>query len=245
MLHTYKDIQQSLRQYATPERKRKIEWFFKTDKGQYGEGDQFIGVTNPDIRKVAKQYKDIDLQEIELLLQSPIHEDRLCALILLVNKNQKATLEHRKDIANMYIVNLHYINNWDLVDLSAHYILGRAIADDIQPMSILSDLAHSPILWERRISIISTMYFISQGDINLSLNIAHKLLTDTEDLIHKAVGWTLREAWKKSSKKVEQFLIDNYSQLPRTTLRYAIERFPEEKRLQFLRMEYKKKMSLI
>ena len=238
MPHTYKDIQQSLREYATPERKNKIEWFFKTAKGQYGEGDKFIGVTNPDVRKVARQYKDIDLREVELLLHSPIHEDRLCALILLVNKNQKATLEHRKDIANMYIVNLHYINNWDLVDLSAHYILGRAIADGIQPMSILSDLAQSPILWEKRIAIISTMYFISQGNINPSLQIAQKLLTDKEDLINKAIGWTLREAWKKASKKVEQFLIHNYSQLPRTTLRYAIERFPEDKRLQFLRGEF-------
>jgi 3-methyladenine DNA glycosylase AlkD len=235
---TYKNIQQSLREYATSERKKKIEWFFKTGKGQYGEGDEFIGVTNPDIRKVAKKYKDIDLSEIELLLHSPIHEDRLCALILLVNKNKKSTPEQRKYIAKMYIVNLAFINNWDLVDLSAHYILGRAIADDIQPMNILDDLADSHILWERRIAIISTMYFISQGNITPSLHIAKKLLTDKEDLIHKAVGWTLREAWKKSSKKVEQFLIDNYSQLPRTTLRYAIERLPEEKRLKFLRGEF-------
>lgn len=238
MSPTYKDIQQSLREYATPERKNKIEWFFKTAKGQYGEGDQFIGVTNPDIRKVAKIYKDINLQELELLLHSPIHEDRLCALILLVNKNKKSTLEQRQNIAKMYIVNLAFINNWDLVDLSAHYILGRAIADGIQPMNILDELAHSPILWERRISIISTMYFISLGDINPSLNMAKKLLTDKEDLIHKAVGWTLREAWKKSPQTVEQFLIHNYPLLPRTTLRYAIERFPEKKRLQFLRGEF-------
>lgn len=235
---TYKNIQTSIRHYATSERKRKIEWFFKTAKGQYGEGDKFIGVTNPDIRKVARQYKDIDLSEIEFLLHSPIHEDRLCALILLVNKNKKSTPEQRKDIANMYIVNLQYINNWDLVDLSAHYILGRAIADDIQPMNILDDLADSHILWERRIAIISTMYFISQGNITPSLHIAKKLLTDKEDLIHKAVGWTLREAWKKSPQAVEQFLIDSYSQLPRTTLRYAIERLPEEKRLKFLRGEF-------
>ena len=230
-----KDIQNSLRQYSTPERKRNVERFFKTGKGQYGEGDQFIGVTNPDIRKVARQYKDIDLSEIEFLLHSPIHEDRLCALILLVNKNKKSTPEQRKDIAKMYIVNLQYINNWDLVDLSAHYILGRAIADDIQPMSILDELANSPILWERRIAIISTMYFIPQGDINPSLNIAQILLTDKEDLIHKAVGWTLREAWKKQPQIVEQFLINNYTQLPRTTLRYAIERMEESKRKRFLK----------
>ena len=135
----------------------------------------------------------------------------------------------------MYIVNLQYINNWDLVDLSAHYILGRAIADGIQPMSILDELANSPILWERRIAIISTMYFISQGDIIPSLNIAQILLTDKEDLIHKAVGWTLRESWKQSPQIVEQFLIDNYPQLPRTTLRYAIERIEESKRKRFLK----------
>lgn len=232
---TCKDIQQSLRQYASPERKRNVERFFKIGKGQYGEGDEFIGVSNPDVRKVARQYKDIDLSEIELLLHSPIHEDRLCALVILVNQNKKANPEAQKQIVNLYIVNLHYINNWDLVDLSAHYILGRAIADGIQPMSILDELANSPILWERRIAIISTMYFISQGDINPSLNIAQILLTDTEDLIHKAVGWTLREAWKKSPQAVEQFLINNYTQLPRTTLRYAIERIEESKRKKFLK----------
>lgn len=238
MTPTYQDIQQSLRQYATPERKKKIEWFFKTGKGQYGEGDTFIGVTNPDVRKVARKYKYIDLSEIELLLHSPIHEDRLCALILLVNKNKKSTTEQRQDISNMYIVNLQYINNWDLVDLSAHYILGKAIYDEIQAMSILDKLADSTILWERRIAIISTMYFISQNNITETLRIAKVLLSDKEDLIHKAVGWTLREAWKKQPQEVEKFLQNNYAQLPRTTLRYTIERMEESKRKMFLRGEF-------
>jgi 3-methyladenine DNA glycosylase AlkD len=228
-------IQNSLRQYASPERKVNVERFFKTGKGQYGEGDEFIGVSNPDIRKIARQYKDISLDEIELLLHSPIHEDRLCALIILVNQNDKAYSEAQKQIVNLYIVNLHYINNWDLVDLSAHYILGKAIYDGIQEKAILDTLAHSPILWERRVAIISTFYFIHKGNIDDTLRLSKVLLSDKEDLMHKAVGWALREAWKKSPQAVEQFLINNYTQLPRTTLRYAIERFPEEKRLKFLR----------
>ena len=238
MNYTYKDIQQSLRQYATLERKRKIEWFFKTTKGQYGEGDQFIGVTNPDVRKVARQYKDIDLQEIKLLLQSPIHEDRLCALIILVNQNKKANLETRQKIVKLFLNNLEFINNWDLVDCSAHYILGRAIAEGVENIKILDKLAKSSILWERRIAIISTMYFISHNNITESLRIAKVLLSDKEDLIHKAVGWTLREAWKKQAQEVEKFLQENYTQLPRTTLRYAIERMEENKRKMFLRGEF-------
>ncbi len=230
-----KDIQDSLRQYASPERKRNVERFFKTGKGQYGEGDEFIGVSNPDIRKVAGAYKDIALDEIELLLHSPIHEDRLCALIILVNQNKKANPEAQKAIVNLYIVNLHYINNWDLVDLSAHYILGKAIYDGIQSKDILDNLVVSPILWERRVAIISTFYFIHKGNIDDTLRLSKVLLSDKEDLMHKAVGWALREAWKKQPQIVEQFLIDNYTQFPRTTLRYAIERMEENKRKRFLK----------
>lgn len=238
MIPTHQDIQQSLRQSATLDRKRKIEWFFKTGEGQYGEGDQFIGVTNPDVRKVARQYQDIDLQEIELLLRSPIHEDRLCALIILVNQNKKANLETRQKIVKLFLDNLEFINNWDLVDCSAHYILGRAIAEGVENINILDKLAKSSILWERRIAIISTMYFISQNNITESIRIAKVLLSDKEDLIHKAVGWTLREAWKKQPQEVEKFLQNNYGQLPRTTLRYAIERMEESKRKMFLRGEF-------
>jgi 3-methyladenine DNA glycosylase AlkD len=235
MSHTYKNIQQSLRQYTTPERKRKIEWFFKTGKGQYGEGDQFIGVTNPDVRKVARQYQDIALSELELLIHSPIHEDRLCALIILVNQNKKADLETRQKIVDLFLDNLSFINNWDLVDCSAHYILGRAIAEEVENIKILDKLANSQTLWERRIAIISTMYFISHNNITESLRIAKILLSDKEDLIHKAVGWTLREAWKRQPQEVENFLQDNYTQIPRTTLRYTIERMEESKRKMFLR----------
>jgi 3-methyladenine DNA glycosylase AlkD len=238
MHSTHQDIKQSLRQYATLERKRKIEWFFKTGKGQYGEGDKFIGVTNPDVRKVSRQYKDIDLQEIELLLHSPIHEDRLCALIILVNQNKKADLATRQKIVKLFLNNLAFINNWDLVDCSAHYILGRSIAEGVENIKILDKLANSQTLWERRIAIISTMYFISQNNITETLRIAKVLLSDKEDLIHKAVGWTLRESWKKDAPRVELFLQENYSQLPRTTLRYTIERMEENKRKMFLRGEF-------
>jgi 3-methyladenine DNA glycosylase AlkD len=235
MMHTHQDIQQSLRQYATLERKSKIGKFFKTGKGQYGEGDKFIGVTNPDVRKVARLYKKINLSEMELLLRSPIHEDRLCAVILLFNKNKKANIDQRGEIVKLFINNLAFINSWDMVDFSAQYILGRAIADGLNPISILDELANSPTLWERRIAIISTMYFISHDNITESLRIAKVLLSDQENLIHKAIGWTLREAWKKQPKEVEKFLQDNYSQLPRTTLRYAIERIEENKRKRFLK----------
>jgi 3-methyladenine DNA glycosylase AlkD len=230
-----KDIQNSLRRYASPERKINVERFFKTGKGQYGEGDEFIGVSNPDVRKVAREYKDISLDEIELLLHSPIHEDRLCALIILVNQNTKANPEAQKTIVNLYIVNLAFINNWDLVDLSAHYILGKAIYDGIQSKDILDTLAHSPILWERRVAIISTFYFIHKGNIDDTLRLSKVLLTDKEDLMHKAVGWALREAWKKDAPRVEEFLQENYSHIPRTTLRYAIERIEENKRKRFLK----------
>jgi 3-methyladenine DNA glycosylase AlkD len=235
MKSSLKDIQNSLRQYASPERKINVERFFKTGKGQYGEGDEFIGVSNPDIRKVARQYKDISLDEIELLLHSPIHEDRLCALIILVNQNDKAYSEAQKQIVNLYIVNLAFINNWDLVDLSAHYILGKAIYDGIQEKAILDTLAHSPVLWERRVSIISTFYFIHKGNIDDTLRLSKVLLSDKEDLMHKAIGWALREAWKKDAPRVEEFLQENYLHLPRTTLRYAIERMEENKRKRFLK----------
>lgn len=230
-----KNIQNSLRQYASPERKRNVERFFKTGKGQYGEGDQFIGVSNPNIRKVAREYKDISLDESELLLHSPIHEDRLCALVILVNQNDKVNPEAQKEIVNLYIVNLQYINNWDLVDLSAHYILGKAIYDGIQSKDILDTLVHSSILWERRVAIISTFYFIRKGDIDDTLRLSKVLLSDKEDLMHKAVGWALREAWKKDAPRVEAFLQENYPHIPRTTLRYAIERMEESKRQQFLK----------
>jgi 3-methyladenine DNA glycosylase AlkD len=233
LVHTY--IQNSLRQYASPERKVNVERFFKTGKGQYGEGDEFIGVSNPDIRKVAREYKDISLDEIELLLHSPIHEDRLCALIILVNQNKKANPEAQKQIVNLYIVNLHYINNWDLVDLSAHYILGKAIYAGIKEKSILDTLVHSPVLWERRVAIITTFYFIHKGNIDETLRLSKVLLSDKEDLMHKAVGWALREAWKKDAPRVEAFLQENYLHIPRTTLRYAIERMEESKRKKFLK----------
>lgn len=230
-----KNIQNSLRQYASPKRKVNVERFFKTGKSQYGEGDQFIGVSSPDVRKVARQYKDISLDEIESLLHSPIHEDRLCALIILVNQNNKANPEAQKAIVKLYIVNLHYINNWDLVDLSAHYILGKAIYDGIQFKDILDTLAHSPILWERRVAIISTFYFIRKGNIDDTLRLSKILLSDKEDLMHKAVGWALREAWKKDAYRVEAFLQENYPYIPRTTLRYTIERIEENKRKRFLK----------
>lgn len=257
-----KNIKKELRKYASPERKKTNEWFFKTGKGEYGEGDKFIGVRVPDIRKVVKRFADMELEQLEKLLQSEIHEERLLALLILVEQNRRAIKDgnrsKQKKIADFYLRNKKWVNNWDLVDLSAHYILGQAVFDGLRSKSVFTKLVNSSSMWDRRIGIIASWAFIKNGEINLTLRLAKKLLTDKEDLTHKAVGWMLRECWKlgedsksvpggsasrknkkgkRAQKQVEEFLIKNYSQLPRTTLRYAIERMDEKKRKRFLRGE--------
>ena len=235
---TAEKLKKELKKYTSSKRKKTNEWFFKTEKGEYGEGDMFIGVTSPDNRKVAKIFSDISLIELQKLISSRIHEHRSCVLYILVIRYKKSDLTERKKILKFYLKNLHFVNNWDLVDSSAHYILGQAILDQIQDKKILDKLVQSKILWERRIGIIATMIFIRNGKITDTLRLSKKLLGDSEDLIQKAVGWMLREAWKKNNEKVEQFLIKNYFKLPRTTLRYAIERMEEKKRKRFLKGEF-------
>jgi 3-methyladenine DNA glycosylase AlkD len=249
------EIKKELRKYASKERKQSNERFFKTGQGEYGEGDIFIGVRVPNIRKVVKKFSEVDLRILKQLLYSKIHEERLLALLILVNQNKQALKQKNKQIqkriATFYLKHKRQINNWDLVDLSAHYILGQAIWDELYPEKVLDKMVVSFNLWERRIGIVSTFVMIRNGKINTTLRLAEKLLNDKEDLIHKAVGWMLREAWKlgeerknktlaesekgkKSQEQVELFLIKNYNQLPRTTLRYAIERMTEVKRKKFL-----------
>lgn len=257
-------IKKALRKHASVERKKTNEWFFKTGKGEYGEGDVFIGVKVPDVRKTAKQFLDIKLNILEKLLYSKIHEERLLALLILVEQNKQVVKQKnkvfQKKIVNFYLKHQDQVNNWDLVDLSAHYILGQAILDGIKKESLLDEMAVSKNLWARRKAIISTWIIIRQENIKPTLRLAKKLLGDEEDLMHKAVGWMLREAWKlgetskrrsfsqiqsldnkkgkKSQEQVEQFLIKNCNKLPRTTLRYAIERMPEKKRKRFLKGEF-------
>ncbi|MFA6307496.1 MAG: DNA alkylation repair protein [Patescibacteria group bacterium] len=236
------DLIKELKSYASLERKKSNQWFFKTDKGQYGEGDKFIGVTVPDIRKVAKQFLALDFLEIAKLIKSPIHEIRLAAILILVEKNKLAiknkNIKLRQAILNFYLKNRRNINNWDLVDLSVGYILGQAILDALISKQILYQYAKSNNLWERRMSIVAIWVFIREAKLDDCFKLAKILLNDKEDLMHKAVGWMLREAWKKDNKRVEKFLQDNYKNLPRTTLRYAIERIAETKRKNILKGEF-------
>lgn len=214
-----------LQKFASPAKAKSSAWFFKTGPGQYGEGDVFIGVTVPDQRKVANRYKDLPLVEIEKLLSSPIHEHRLTALIILAGK----TVD--KEIYDFYFRHTDRINNWDMVDLSAQ-IVGKYLQD--KDRNMLRKLAVSKNLWERRIAIVATHTFIKANDFATTFTIAEILLKDAHDLIHKAVGWMLREVGKRDQEAEEKFLKKYYKTMPRTMLRYAIERFSEKKRHEYL-----------
>lgn len=210
--------------------------YFKTGKGEYGEGDIFIGVTVPDSRIVALRYKDLSLASIKVLLSSKIHEERLVALFILVRRFEKGGGKEQKTIFDFYLNNTKYINNWDLVDTSAHKIVGAYLFQNKKLITILSSLSKSKNLWEKRIAILSTFYYIGKGKSTEAFKIAELLLSDKHDLIHKAIGWMLREVGKNcSQKEEEEFLKTHISELPRTTLRYAIERFPEKLRQEYLR----------
>ena len=228
-----KEVVNALKLVATEERRKVNEWFFKTGKGEYGYGDIFLGVTMPDIRRIAKKFsQEISLQELTELIRSPIHEVRLCALIILVNKYKK---ENSDKIYQYYMDHLTAINNWDLVDSSAPYIVGDYLYKHPEKSKILIDFSHSENLWVRRISIVSTFTFIKNNEFNTTLEIAKLLLNDNHDLIHKALGWMLREIYKRDERIIKRFLRQNYAQIPRTTLRYAIERMDKEERLLYLK----------
>lgn len=224
------ELQRETRSLQDRERARHSLKFFKTGKGGYGEGDKFYGLTNPICHKLAKKYKDLTLAEIQILIKSKIHEERLIALLILVKNFNK----NKTKIYNLYLKNTKYINNWDLVDLSAHKIVGAYLCEG-QTFTLLEKLAKSKNLWKRRIAIISTFAFLGKIDSKPSLEIAEILVNDKEDLIHKAVGWTLREVGKRVSLKDERKFLDRHiKHMPRTMLRYAIERFPEKLRLKYL-----------
>jgi 3-methyladenine DNA glycosylase AlkD len=227
-------IKEDLWSFSRPEKISILQRFFKTGKGQYGEGDIFMGVMVPDTRKVAIKYKDIDFESIKTLLYSKVHEERLCALLILVEKNKKTNEKEKKEIFNFYIKHSKQANNWDLVDLSAVKIVGEYLFD--KDKSILYDFAESKCIWQRRISVIATFCFIKSNKFTDALKIARILLKDKEELIHKAVGWMLREVGKRNLKSEEDFLQKNFKNLPRVTLRYSIEKFPEDKRKKYLKM---------
>ncbi|MBT3228005.1 MAG: DNA alkylation repair protein [Candidatus Marinimicrobia bacterium] len=216
-----------------PERAQHSQRFFKTGKGEYGEGDVFLGIKVPHQRALAKRYKQATRSDTLDLLHSSYHEARLSALFLLVNLYNLADATGKTQIYKDYLDNIEYINNWDLVDSSALQIVGHYLFDkDRYPLEVL---ARSEDLWERRVAIIATYYFIRQYDFQDTLKLAEILLNDKEDLIHKAVGWMLREAGNRSRPTEEAFLQKHYQAMPRTMLRYAIEKFPEERRQAYLK----------
>jgi len=225
-------IKKDLLQLSNPNKAKKLSGFFKTGTGQYGEGDVFLGIPVPEQRKIAKKYIDLHLNDLEQLLRSKIHEHRLTALVILVTKYQKADVSGKNDIFRFYLKNTENINNWDLVDLSAPKIVGDYLLNNDR--TILFKLAKSNNLWERRIAILSTFSFIRNNDFEDSLRISKLLFQDEHDLIHKAVGWMLREIGKRDQDLEEQFLNENCIQMPRTMLRYAIEKFDENKRKFYL-----------
>ncbi|MGD0897501.1 MAG: DNA alkylation repair protein [Thermoguttaceae bacterium] len=227
-----KDLQSRLRSLGNSKDAAFLAGFFKTGPGQYGEGDTFIGVRVPVIRKVARGFQELQVPEVKCLLHSPIHEERLAALAILVMQATKADARTRKQIYDLYLANTRHINNWDLVDLSAPQVVGAYLAD--KSHKPLYQLAKSSWLWDRRISILATFHFIRIGEFGDTVKIAELLLADREDLIHKAVGWMLREAGKRNVAVLEDFLKRHYRVMPRTMLRYAIEKFPEKKRQAFL-----------
>ena len=227
------EIRARLRKLGDKERAKNSQWFFKTGPGEYGEGDRFLGIKVPELRKLAKEYQAIPLTETTQLLQSPIHEERLLALLILVRAFANGDERFKEIIYHLYLDNTQYINNWDLVDLSAVYIVGAFLME--KSKKPLYALAKSNSLWERRIAIIATFYFIKDGELTEPMKIARMLLSDKEDLIHKAVGWMLREVGKRHLATEERFLKEHYKKMPRTMLRYAIEKFPEPKRQRYLK----------
>lgn len=229
------DIEQALREKANAEKAAFLPRFFKTGTGQYGEGDRFLGVTVPEQRTIAKAWHSkISPRQAEALLQSEWHECRLTALFILVHHYEKAGPDEiRREIVEIYLRNTHRVNNWDLVDSSACQILGRHLWG--KDRTLLDTLARSGDLWKQRISIIATLYFIRQGEVADTIRIAEILLHHRHDLIHKAVGWMLREAAKKEMKTVREFLDQHHRDMPRTMLRYAIERFDEKTRQSYLK----------
>jgi 3-methyladenine DNA glycosylase AlkD len=226
------DLKRELKALGNPKKAKEQSRFFKTGKGEYGEGDKFLGITVPEQRKLAKTYVDLSLLDIENLLQSEIHENRLTALLILTYQFPKASVAEQSEIAAFYLQHTEWINNWDLVDVTCRPILGVYLLE--RDRDILYELVRSKSLWEQRITAITTMEFIKHGQFEDTLRVAVILLNHSHDLIHKAVGWALREVGKKDTQTLETFLDRYCTQMPRTMLRYAIERFDEPKRRAYL-----------
>ena len=226
------DLKSELENLSNHDKKAAYQWFFKTGKGEYGEGDIFIGVTMPDLHKLAKKYKNLEFDEIRELLKNPIHEHRMVGLLILVLKYEKK----KKEVFEFYLKNISAANNWDLIDITAPKVIGKYLLDNPKKITLLYDFANSNNLWKKRISIISTMTFIKNDKFEDTINISKILLKDKHDLIHKAVGWMLREIGKKNEAKLKEFLSRHINSMSRTTLRYSIEKLDNEERLHYLKM---------
>lgn len=233
MLGQSKRLEQKLLSRKNVEKSKILSRYFKTGPGEYGEGDIFLGITVVDQREIIKDFLDISLNDLQNFLNSKIHEFRFSALIILVKKYQLANDSDKKKIVDFYLKNIKNINNWDLVDVSCYNILGNYLYS--RDRKILYKLAVSKNLWSRRISIVSTFYFIKNNDLDDVFKISQILIKDKHDLMHKAVGWMLREAGKRDEKRLKAFLSDNKKNISRTTLRYAIEKFNKTERKEFLK----------
>lgn len=229
-----KDVLKDIESHKDKRKSKILSKFFKTGDGQYGEGDIFWGLTVPVSRKIALKYKNLSLPDINLLLKNKVHEVRLIGLLVLVWRYKNSGVEEKEKIVKFYLKNTKYVNNWDLVDLSSHYILGNYLLSH-GDKNVLLKLAKSKNLWEQRIAIVSTYAFIRKGELDWTFKIAKLFLGHNHDLIHKATGWMLREAGKKDEKSLRRFMDGNFSKMPRTMLRYAIEKFPENIRLAYLK----------
>ena len=223
-----KTITNKLQALSDAEKREIFPKFFKAGKGEYGEGDRFLGVTVPNIRAIAKLHKDISIEEIRELLQSEWHEVRLCALIIMVEKSKKKDEALRKELFNLYLSQTKRINNWDLVDLSCRFIIGEYLLD--KSRDILYQLAQSPLLWDNRIAIVSTYAFIRKGQLEDTYALSDLMMQHPHDLMHKAIGWMLREAGKRDSERLYDYVMSHRADMPRTMLRYAIEKFSPKER---------------
>lgn len=223
-----KTITNELQALSDAEKREIFPKFFKAGKGEYGEGDRFLGVTVPNIRAIAKLHKDISIEEIRGLIQSEWHEVRLCALIIMVEKSKKKDEALRKELFNLYLSQTKRINNWDLVDLSCRFIIGEYLLD--KSRDILYHLAQSPLLWDNRIAIVSTYAFIRKGQLEDTYALSDLMMQHPHDLMHKAIGWMLREAGKRDSERLYDYMMSHRADMPRTMLRYAIEKFSPKER---------------
>jgi 3-methyladenine DNA glycosylase AlkD len=234
ILFMLNQLKNDLQKLANPAKAKKLQQFFKTGKGEYGQGDKFLGIVVPLQRKIAAKYKRLALADLKKLLNSDIHEHRLTALFILVSQFQKAKEENaRRAIYDLYLTNTENINNWDLIDLSSPHIIGRYLLD--KDRTVLYNLARSESIWEKRIAVLATFWFIRNNGFQDAIKIAEILVNDKHDLIHKAVGWMLREIGKRDKKELISFLEKYSYKMPRIMLRYAIEKLPENKRRYYLK----------